>query len=98
MKSKDAYLKRKRDAQQHLITEAKTMVGKNIEVRSSIWASSEAISTTGCVDQDNSSGQIEMPNNRYLKKKSKTIGKRHRPPLPPPQRVMNTLYAITRTA
>lgn len=33
MKSKDAYLQRKRDAQQHRIAEAETMIGKKIEVR-----------------------------------------------------------------
>lgn len=34
MRSKDAYLKRKRDSQRHRIVEAEKMVGKKIEVRS----------------------------------------------------------------
>lgn len=33
MKSKDAYLMRKRDSQRHRIVEAEKMVGKKIEVR-----------------------------------------------------------------
>lgn len=37
MKSKAAYLKRKRDAQQHRIAEAEAMVGRKIEVRASQW-------------------------------------------------------------
>lgn len=39
MRSKDAYLKRKRDSQRHRIVEAEKMVGKKIEVRNTVgWA------------------------------------------------------------
>lgn len=36
MKSKNAYLKRKRDSQRHRIVEAEKVVGKKIEVRSTV--------------------------------------------------------------